>query len=138
MNEEGEGPAMTWVREYNAQLISLDDLAGRIARHKFRARKGQDSKPTLGRALDYKDANYEPGTFDDVYRARAYGLLTGQDMNVIMERVEEGKQALALEPDHVCPAAATPAEAALIELEPSPKPYLLKVGEAFVKVAVTG
>lgn len=85
---EGESPAGRWVREYNAQLMSLEELAGKIAGYKFKEREGEGSKPTMGRALDYRNADYEPGTFDDVYQARAFGLLTKQEMEMILERVE--------------------------------------------------
>ncbi|MEX0790894.1 MAG: hypothetical protein WD178_08985 [Actinomycetota bacterium] len=87
---EGEGPTGRWVREYNAQLMSLDELADKIAGHEFRERKSEE-QPTMGRALDYKDEVYEPGTFDEVYRARAFGLLTKQDMQTIMDRVEQAR-----------------------------------------------
>ena len=86
---EGESPAGRWVREYNAQLMSLDELADKIAGYKFKERKGEGSEPTMGRALDYKNADYEAGTFDDVYQARAFGLLTKQEMETILDRVEK-------------------------------------------------
>ena len=137
MSEEGEGPAMTWVREYNAQLITLDDLAKRIAGHDFRERKGEE-QPTLARAIDYRDANYEAGTFDDVYRARAYGLLTGQDMKVIMERVKEREETKSpQEPSCVCQSADSPAKAPLIELASSAEPHLVKVDNGYIRVKVT-
>jgi hypothetical protein len=84
---EGESPAGRWVREYNAQLMSLDELADKIAGYEFKKRKGESSKPTMGRALDYRTADYEAGTFDDVFQARAFGLLTKQEMETIMERI---------------------------------------------------
>lgn len=86
---EGESPAGRWIREYNAQLISFDDLADKIAGYKFKEREGEADKPTMGRALDYKNADYEPGTFDDVYQARAFGLLTKQEMQTILERIDQ-------------------------------------------------
>lgn len=86
---DDEGPTGRWVREYNAQLMSLDQLADKIAGHEFVERKREEKQPTMGRALDYKDADYEPGTFDEVYRARAFGLLTKHDMQTIFERIEQ-------------------------------------------------
>lgn len=88
---EGEGPTGRWVREYNAKLISLDELADKIAGHQFEERKREEELPTMGRALDYKDADYEPGTFDEVYRARAFGLLTKHDMETIFDRMEQAR-----------------------------------------------
>lgn len=87
---ENEGPTGRWIREYNAQLMSLDELADKIAGHEFPERKSKE-QPTMGRALDYKDEHYEPGTFDEVYRARAFGLLTKQDMQTILDRVEQAR-----------------------------------------------
>ncbi|CAN5900012.1 hypothetical protein BH23ACT12_BH23ACT12_12540 [soil metagenome] len=89
---EGEGPTGRWVREYNAQLMSLDQLADKIAGHQFQERKREDEQPTMGRALDYKDDDYEPGSFDEVYRARAFGLLTKHDMQIILDRVEQARK----------------------------------------------
>ena len=86
---EGESPAGRWVREYNAQLMSLDELADKIAGYKFKERKGEKLKPTMGRALDYKSADSEVGTFDDVYQAQAFGLLTKKEMQTILERIEQ-------------------------------------------------
>lgn len=86
---EGESPAGRWIREYNAELMSLDQLADKIAGYKFKERKGKNSKPTMGRALDYKNADSEVGTFDDVYQAQAFGLLTKKEMQTILERVEQ-------------------------------------------------
>lgn len=86
-----EGPTGRWVREYNAQLMSLDELADKIAGHQYPERKNQEGQPSMGRALDYKDEVYEPGTFDEVYRARAFGLLTKQDMQTILDRVEQAR-----------------------------------------------
>lgn len=88
---EGEGPTGRWVREYNAKLMSLDELADKIAGHQFEERKREEELPTMGRALDYKDADYEPGTFDEVYRARAFGLLTKHDMATIFDRMEQAR-----------------------------------------------
>ncbi len=88
---EADGPTMGWVREYNAQIISIDQLADKIAGHQFKERKSSAAQPTLARALDYRDDNYEPGTFDEIYRARAYGLLTKQDMETILNRIDEKK-----------------------------------------------
>lgn len=85
---EGESPASRWIREYNAQLMSFEELADKIAGYKFKERKGEGSRPTMGRALDYKNADYEPGTFDDVYQARAFGLITKKEMETILERIE--------------------------------------------------
>lgn len=88
---EGEGPTGRWVREYNAKLITLEQLADNIAGHKFEERKRDEEMPTMGRALDYKDADYEQGTFDEVYRARAFGLLTKHDMETILDRVQQAR-----------------------------------------------
>jgi hypothetical protein len=87
MMVEGESPAGRWVREYNAQLMSLDELVDKIAGYEFKERKGEGSEPTMGRALDYKNADYEAGTIDDLFQARAFGLLTKHEMETIMERV---------------------------------------------------
>ncbi len=84
---ESEGPAMGWVREYNAQIITIDQLADKIAGHEFKERKSDKDRPVAARALDYRDDTYEPGTFDEIYRARAYGLLTKQDMETILSRI---------------------------------------------------
>lgn len=93
---EGEGPTGRWVREYNAKLISLDELADKIAGHQFEESKREGERPTMGRALDYKEADYkdadhEPGTFDEVYRAQAFGLLTKHDMETIFDRVQQSR-----------------------------------------------
>jgi hypothetical protein len=135
---EGEGPALIWVREYNAKNISLSELAEKIAGHDFEQRKGEAEKPTPARALEYKDADYEAGTFDDIYRAQAYGLLTKQDMDTILAQVKQkedvkGKQ----EPHFVCQAGASPADASLIELKAASEPYLVKVDDGYVKIKVT-
>ena len=135
---EGEGPASGWVREYNAQNISLRELTEKIANHEFDKRKGEGDMPTMNRALDYKDADYEPGTFDDIYRARAYGLLTKSDMETILEAVQQKKNAEDLiEPDHVCEASESPDDAPVIELKAAAEPYLLKVDDGYVKISVT-
>ena len=133
---EGEGPAMGWVREYNAQNISLDQLADKIAGHEFKERKAESAEPTMARALDYKDANYEVGTFDEVYRARAFGLLTKQDMETILERVDM-KAAEAPEPYCECRAGESPDKAEVIELSVSPEPYLVKVDDGYLRIKVT-
>ena len=136
---EGEGPAMGWVREYNAQNMSLGELAEKIASHDFRQRKGETDQPTLSRALDYKDADYQAGTFDDVYRARAYGLLTKQDMETILDMVSQREAEKGVtKPHHECSAGSSPDDAPTIELQPAPEPYLIKVDEGFVKISVTG
>lgn len=138
MSNEGEGPAMTWVREYNAQLLTLDDLAKRIANHKFKEREGSSAVPTPARALEYKDADYQGGTFDDVYRARAFGLLTRGDMEVILERVKQARAAKANEePARVCKTAASPDKAEVIELRASSEPHLVKVDDGYIRVKVT-
>jgi hypothetical protein len=95
---EGESPANRWIREYNAQLMSFDELADKIAGYKFKERQGEASRPTMGRALDYKNADYEPGTFDDVYQARAFGLLTKQEMETILERIDQAASSDQAEP----------------------------------------
>lgn len=133
---EGEGPASGWVREYNAQNISLDQLADKIAGHDFKERKGEGDLPTMARALDYKDADYETGTFDEVYRARAFGLLTKQDMETILERVEQAAAA-SPQPHCECRTAASPDEADAIELKVSPEPYLVKVDGGYIRIRVT-
>jgi hypothetical protein len=136
---EGEGPAMGWVREYNAQNISLDELAEKIASHDFEQRTGDSELPTLSRALDYKDADYQPGTFDDVYRARAYGLLTKQDMEKIFDQVNQREAEKGVtKPHHECSAGSTPEDAPTIELTPSSEPYLIKVDDGYLKVSVSG
>ena len=138
MSQEGEGPALAWVREYNAQNISLDDLADKIANHEFKPRKGSDEPPTPARALDYKDAKYQAGTFDDVYRAKAYGLLTKNDMEVILDRVAATKDAEGEEEPHATtPGSESANDAPVIELKASSEPYLLKVEDRFVKVQIT-
>ncbi|HEX2149593.1 MAG TPA: hypothetical protein VHI31_05395 [Actinomycetota bacterium] len=86
---EGESPAGRWIREYNAQLMSLDQLADKIAGHTFKERMSKNSEPTMGRALDYKNADFEVGTFDDVHQALAFGLLTKREMQTILERIEQ-------------------------------------------------
>lgn len=63
-------PANRWIREYNAHLMSFEELADKIAGYKFKERKGEASQPTMGRALDYKNTDYEPGTFDDLQPIR--------------------------------------------------------------------
>lgn len=134
---EGEGPAMSWVREYNAQIISLGELADKIADHDFQPRKGEGDQPTLARALDYKDADYEAGTFDEVYRAQAYGLLTRQEMDSILDRVKlKEEEKGVLEPYCDCEAGASPEDAPLIELKASTEPYLVKVNDGYVKIQV--
>ncbi len=136
---EGEGPALGWVREYNAQNISIDELAEKIASHDFELRKGKEELPTLSRALDYKDADYQPGTFDDVYRARAYGLLTKQDMEKILNQVEQRQaEKDQIKPHHECTSGSPPDQAPTIELTASSEPYLIKVDEGYVKVSVSG
>lgn len=89
--DEGAGPTGRWVREYNAKLISLDELADKIAGHQYEERKREEELPTMARALDYKDADYEPGTFDEIYRARTFGLLTKHDMATILDRVQQSR-----------------------------------------------
>lgn len=133
---EGEGPAMSWVREYNAQNISLGELADRIAGHEFQQRKGEGDQPTLARALEYKDADYEAGTFDDVYRARAYGLLTRQDMDSILDRVKQKEAEGMQDPYCICEAGASASDAPLIELPAASEPYLVKVNDGYVKIQV--
>ena len=133
---EGEGPAMGWVREYNAQNMSLDELADKIAGHDFKDRKSEGTQPTMARALDYKDANYEVGTFDEVYRAQAFGLLTKKDMQTILDRVDEA-QTTSPEPDRQCRSAGSPEEAEVIELPAAPEPYLLKVDDGYIRIKVT-
>ena len=135
---EGEGPAMSWVREYNAQNISLGELADNIAGHDFQPRKGEGDQPALVRALEYKDADYEAGTFDEVYRARAYGLLTRQEMDSILDRVKQREaEKAALEPYCDCRAGSSPSDAPLIELKAATEPYLVKVDDGYVKIQVT-
>ena len=135
---EGEGPAMSWVREYNAQIISLGELADKIADHDFQPRKGEGDQPTLARALEYKDADYEAGTFDEVYRARAYGLLTRQEMDSILDRVKLKEEEKGVPEAYCdCEAGASPADAPLIELKASTEPYLVKVNDGYVKIQVT-
>ncbi len=95
---EGESPANRWIREYNAQLMSFDELVDKIAGYKFKERQGEASQPTMGRALDYKNADYEPGTFDDVYQARAFGLITKQEMETILERIDQAASSDQAEP----------------------------------------
>lgn len=136
---EGEGPALGWVREYNAQNMSLRELAEKIANHDFANRKGGGEMPTLKRAMEYRDADYEGGTFDDVYRARAYGLLTKSDMETILGAVnQKASEKDAQEPHHVCDAAPSPSKAPVIELKASPEPYLIKVNDGYVKISVSG
>ncbi|HVL49874.1 MAG TPA: hypothetical protein VM754_00025 [Actinomycetota bacterium] len=138
MTDEGEGPAMGWVREYNAQNMSLDELANRIAGHDFRERKGDKQMPTMARALEYQDADYEAGTFDDVYRAKAFGLLTRQDMDTIMERMGKGEESEdRQEPDFVCSSAPAPGEAPVLEIPASPEPQLIKVDDGYIRIKVT-
>lgn len=134
---EGEGPALGWVREYNAQNISLDQLADKIAGHEFKERKSGAVQPTLARALDYQQAEYEEGTFDEIYRARAYGLLTKDDMETILDRVDR-QQPDQPEPDRQWTTGASPDEAAVVELSPSPEPYLVKVDDGYLRIKVTG
>ncbi len=134
---EGEGPALGWVREYNAQNISLDQLADKIAGHDFKERNGEDVRPTLALALDYQHADYEEGTFDEIYRARAYGLLTKPDMETILDRVDQNQKAQP-EPDCEWQTGGSPDEAAVVELSASPEPYLVKVDDGYLRIKVTG
>ncbi len=130
---------MAWVREYNAQNLSLEELADRIAGHDFRKRKGEKQEPNMARALEYKDADYEEGTFDEVYRAQAFGLLTRKDMDVILDRVQQSEETDdTSEPNFVCQTASSPAQATLIELPASSEPHLIKVDDGFIKIKVTG
>lgn len=134
---EGEGPALGWVREYNAQNISLDQLADKIAGHEFKERKSGAVRPTLARALDYQQADYEEGTFDEIYRARAYGLLTKDDMETILDRVDR-QQTAQPEPDLEWATGTSPDEAPVLELSPAPEPYLVKVDDGYLRIKVTG
>ncbi|HEX2149101.1 MAG TPA: hypothetical protein VHI31_02865 [Actinomycetota bacterium] len=124
------------MREYNAQNMSLDELADKIAGHGFKDRKKEGTPPTMARALDYKDANYESGTFDEVYRAQAFGLLTKKDMQTILDRVDQS-QSSSPGPDRECRSASSPEDAEVIELQSAPEPYLLKVGDGYVRIKVT-
>jgi hypothetical protein len=136
---EEEGPAMGWVREYNAKNISLDELTNKIASHDFEERKGKAQLPTLSRALEYRDADYEPGTFDEVYRAKAYGLLTKQEMEAILDQVEKREAEKGVSrPHHECSSGSSPKQAPTIELRPSSEPYLIKVDDGYVKISITG
>jgi hypothetical protein len=136
---EGEGPALGWVREYNAQNISLDQLADKIAGHEFKERKGGTVQPTMARALDYQQADYEEGTFDEIYRARAYGLLTKDDMETIFDRVDQKQAAQPDEPEPDCEwtTGESPHQAGVVELSVAPEPYLVKVNDGYLRIKVT-
>lgn len=138
MSNEGEGPALTWVREYNAQLISQDELIKRIVNHEFKERKGASEPETVTRAMDYKDDKYQPGTFDDIYRARAYGLLTKGDMTAILEKVQERetsdtKKAVVA----TCQSAESAKDAPVVTLKALAEPQLVKVDDRYITVQVT-
>jgi hypothetical protein len=134
---EGDSKAMTWVREYNAQNISFNELADRIANHTFKRAKGDSEEPSMARAADYKDAYYEVGTFDDVYRAQAFGLLTKTEMQRILERVEEARANRAT-PDFECRSSEIADNAEVLELKAAgPEPYLIKVDDGYIKVRIT-
>lgn len=132
---EGDSQAMSWVREYNAQNMSFNELADRIAGHTFKSRKSGADEPSMARAADYKDAYYEVGTFDDVYRAQAFGLLTKGEMQRILDRVEEAAANRA-KPDFEVRAAGSVDDAEVLDLKPSTEPYLIKVGDGYIKVKV--
>lgn len=133
---EGDSQAMSWVREYNAQNMSFHELANRIANHTFKPAKGASAgEPSMARAADYKDAYYEVGTFDDVYRAQAFGLLTKAEMQRILDKVEEAKATRA-KPDFEIGLSEAPDNAEVLELKPSADPYLLKVGDGYIKIKV--
>jgi hypothetical protein len=133
---EGDSQAMSWVREYNAQNMSFNELADRIANHPFKQpKKGDAEAPSMARAADYKDAYYEVGTFDDVYRAQAFGLLTKGEMQRILDRVEEAAANRA-KPDFEIRSADSAEGAEVLELKPADDPYLVKVNDGYIKVKV--
>jgi hypothetical protein len=133
---EGDSQAMSWVREYNAQKMSFNELADRIAGYPFKPpRKGEAEAPSMARAADYKDAYYEVGTFDDVYRAQAFGLLTKNEMQRILDRVEEATANRA-KPDFEIRSADSPESAEVLELKPAVEPYLVKVNDGYIRVKV--
>lgn len=137
MSNEGEGPALTWVREYNAQLISQDELVKRIMNHEFKERKGEREPESVTRALEYKDDKYQPGTFDDIYRARAYGLLTKGDMAAILDKVKEKESGPAPEIVATCKSADSPREAPVVSLKALAAPQVIKVDDRYITVQVT-
>jgi hypothetical protein len=84
---EGEvGPVMTWIRDYNANIMTLEELTERIGKHEFPERKGEAASPPVVTALQIDETDYEAGTFDDVYRAQGHGLLTATEVQAILDR----------------------------------------------------